>query len=110
MIRIHSLPMDCRCRRVLCCAVNNTNTTDILQSTAQRTSATIEPEFLSLALAEKMYSLKRGHLNALILKGRIKSVSLRERGTARGRRLIFHDSLRSFIFSHEVTTPGESDA
>jgi hypothetical protein len=69
----------------------------------------VEPEFLSLALAEKMYCLKRGQLNRLISDRRIKSVSLRERGKIRGRRLIFHDSLRAWIFAH-VETPGESEA
>lgn len=73
-------------------ATTTTNTTDI------RNLA--EPELLSLSDAYDRYRLKRGHLNSLIATGRIKSVSLRERGKIRGRRLIFHQSLRDFIFSH----------
>jgi len=68
-----------------------------------------EPEFLSLNDAFERYRIRRGHLNRLIADGKVKSVSLRERGKVRGRRLIFHDSLRAYIFSHEVT-PGKTDA
>jgi hypothetical protein len=89
--------------------VSTSTTNDSLQATAQRTPAIIEPEFLSLSDAFERYRLRRGHLNRLIADGKVKSVSLRERGKVRGRRLIFHDSLRAYVLGHEVT-PGESDA
>ena len=69
----------------------------------------IEPEFLRPADVYSRYRIKRGMLYRLIESGKVRSVCLRERGRARGARLVVHDSLRAYIFSHEVT-PGESDA
>lgn len=68
-----------------------------------------EPEFLRPADVYSRYRIKRGMLYRLIESGKVRSVCLRERGKVRGARLVVHDSLRAYIFSHEVT-PGESDA
>ena len=68
-----------------------------------------EPEFLRAADVFERYRIKRGMLYRLIESGKVRSVCLRERGKVRGARLIVHDSLRAYIFSHEVT-PGESEA
>jgi hypothetical protein len=84
----------------LCCVVNNTDTTD---------NRSIEPEFLRPADVYARYRIKRGMLYRLIESGKVRSVLLRERGKVRGARLVVHDSLRAYVFSHEVT-PGESDA
>lgn len=68
-----------------------------------------DPEFLRPADVYSRYRIKRGMLYRLIESGKIRSVCLRERGKVRGARLVVHDSLRTYIFSHEVT-PGASDA
>jgi len=57
-------------------------------------------EFLSITDCFDKYRLRRGHLNRLIASGAVKSVSLREKGKLRGRRLVFADSLRSWVMSH----------
>jgi hypothetical protein len=69
----------------------------------------IEPEFLRPADVYSRYRIKRGMLYRLIESGKVRSVCLRERGKVRGARLVVHDSLRAFIFSHEVT-PGGTEA
>jgi len=70
---------------------------------------TTEPEFLRPADVFERYRIKRGMLYWLIESGKVRSIVLRERGKRRGARLVVHDSLRAYIFSHEVT-PGSSDA
>lgn len=88
-----------------------------LKSTAVvRSTEILEPEFLRPADAYEKYRIKRGHLYRLMESGRVRSVSLRERGKLRGVRLVSHSSLRDYIFSHEVSgdeskaTPGASEA
>lgn len=63
-----------------------------------------EPEFLRPADVFERYRIKRGMLYRLIESGKVRSVHLRERGRVKGARLIVHDSLRTYIFSHEVTS------
>jgi len=70
---------------------------------------TVDPEFLRPGDVYDRYRIKRGQLYRLIESGKVRSVCLRERGKVRGARLVVHDSLRAYIFSHEVT-PGESEA
>ena len=62
-----------------------------------------EPEFLRPSDVFERYRIKRGMLYRLIESGKVRSVCLRERGKVRGARLVVHDSLRAYIFSHEVT-------
>lgn len=66
-------------------------------------SATADPEFLRPSDVFDRYRIKRGQLYRLIESGKVRSVCLRERGKLRGARLVVHDSLRAFIFAHEVT-------
>lgn len=68
-----------------------------------------EPEFLRAADVFERYRIKRGMLYRMIESGKVRSIVLRERGKARGARLVVHDSLRAYIFSHEVTS-GQSEA
>jgi hypothetical protein len=73
-----------------------------LKSTASvRSTEILEPEFLRPADAFDRYRIKRGHLYRLMESGRVRSVSLRERGKLRGLRLVVHSSLRDYVFSHE---------
>ena len=80
-----------------------------VNATAIPDNLTAEPEFLRPADVYSRYRIKRGMLYRLIESGKVRSVCLRERGKVRGARLVVHDSLRAYIFSHEVT-PGESEA
>ena len=61
----------------------------------------LEPEFLRVKGVELMFGSKRGKLYALINEGKIKSMTLRSRGTVRGIRLIDIPSIREFINSSE---------
>jgi hypothetical protein len=64
-------------------------------------SPRLEPEFLRVKGVELMFGIKRGKLYALINEGKIKSKTLRSRGTVRGIRLIDIQSVREFINSSE---------
>ena len=64
-------------------------------------SPRLEPEFLRVKDVELMFGIKRGKLYALINEGKIKSKTLRSRGTVRGIRLIDIQSVREFINSSE---------
>jgi hypothetical protein len=76
-------------------------------SPEQRTTAPIEagsvasldPEFLPITSACKFSGLGRTALYLEIRAGKIKSISLRKKGTARGRRLVSVSSLRSYLNS-----------
>ena len=61
----------------------------------------IQPEFLRVKGVERMFGIKRGKLYALMNEGKIKSKTLRSRGTVRGIRLIDIQSVREFIHSSE---------
>lgn len=74
-----------------------------LEAAASRLPSVLEPEFLRPADVHKRYGIKRGLLYRAMASGKVRSVVLRERGKVRGARLVFHDSLRSWILSHEVT-------
>ena len=55
------------------------------------------PEFVGYQEARMMFGLSRTHLYNLGKDGLVRSVSLRGRGTTRGRRLYSVDSIRAFI-------------
>ena len=55
------------------------------------------PEFAGHAKMRELFDLSRTHLYRLSSEGRIKSVSLRERGKTRGRRLYDVQSIRDYI-------------
>ena len=80
------------------------DTSNEKRAAASRQPSVIEPEFLRPADVFERYRLKRGMLNRLINSGKVRSVLLRDRGRVRGVRLVFHDSLRDWILSHEVTS------
>lgn len=80
-----------------------------LKETAVRTPAVLEPEFLRLSDCWNIYRLRRGQIYSLIRRGKIKSLSLRERGKQKGTRLISHESLRQFILSCEVVGSEATD-
>ena len=61
-----------------------------------RTMAT-RPEWVDAKGAEFYFGLKRSHLYQLKDAGKIRSVSLRERGKASGKRVFFYDSIRDFL-------------
>ena len=58
-----------------------------------------DPEFLDARGVEERFSIRRSLLYELHNGGHIKSVSLRRRGQARGKRLFAVDSLRAFLRS-----------
>lgn len=81
----------------------------MLQNAAQPTQRPFNPrdypEWLRVKEACEYSRLSKPKLYQLINAGRIKSVSLRERGQIRGTRLISSDSLRAFLESR--ATGGE---
>jgi|GEM_PF-1086380 len=60
----------------------------------------VKPEWVRPSQATKVFGIGRTKLYELIAEGKIKSVSLKKRGTARGTRLISYDSLVDFVESH----------
>jgi hypothetical protein len=65
-------------------------------------SGSVKPEFIRLPKQGKLCphsGLSRAYLYQLANDGRIKTLSLRERGKARGVRLIVYDSLMGYLRS-----------
>ena len=68
----------------------------------QQTAGELKPEFLPLPPPGRVCpisGLGRSYLYKLIAAGDVQSVSLRQRGKARGKRLIVADSLLGFLRS-----------
>ena len=66
----------------------------------QTQSGAVKPEWIRFPKAGHLCSfsgLTRSFLYALAAEGKIKTLSLRERGKARGVRLISYDSLMAYI-------------
>lgn len=63
------------------------------------------PEWIDAKLAKQIFSLGRTTLYELTSAGRIKTVSLRERGKLRGKRLFSYDSIKVLLESR--ATGGE---
>jgi hypothetical protein len=61
------------------------------------------PEFAGHAKMRELYDLSRSHLYRLASEGKIRSVSLRERGKARGRRLYDVQSVRDYFAANMET-------
>jgi hypothetical protein len=59
--------------------------------------ACLEPEFLTIPAACRFSGIGRTEIYLLIRDRHIKSISLRKKGAARGRRLISVQSLRSYL-------------
>jgi hypothetical protein len=62
--------------------------------------ANLDPEFAGHAKMRELFDLSRTHLYRLSTEGRIRSVSLRERGRTRGRRLYDVQSVRDYLTSN----------
>jgi hypothetical protein len=63
-------------------------------------SVAVVKEWITVREATTYSALSKPHLYQLMAAGKIKNVSLRERGKIKGKRLIFFDSLRNFLESH----------
>ena len=57
----------------------------------------LKPEWLRIPETLRVFGISRAKLYDLIAKGRIKSVSLRERGQTKGTRLINYESIQNFL-------------
>ena len=57
----------------------------------------VNPEWIRVKSAVRMFGIGQSRLYELIQAGTVKSVCLRERGKARGIRLISVDSMRSLM-------------
>ena len=57
------------------------------------------PEFIDSKGLRSMFGLSRPHAYRLLKAGLIKSVSLRQRGAIRGKRLWVVESVRNFLLS-----------
>lgn len=62
----------------------------------------VKPEWLRLPQAQELFGIGRSKLYELINEGKIKSVSLRNRGQKSGTRLISYDSLNDYINSQII--------
>ena len=60
-------------------------------------SSELKPEWLRMPEAVRIFGISRAKLYDLIAKGRIKSVSLRERGQTKGTRLLSYDALHDYL-------------
>jgi hypothetical protein len=84
-----------------------------IASPEQRTSAPIEsgsvasldPEFLTIPAACKFSGLGRTELYLQLRANKIRSISLRKPGRARGRRLVSVASMRKFLASFQEGAP-----
>jgi len=56
-----------------------------------------KPEWLRIPEAVRLFGISRAKFYDLISKGRIKSVSLRERGQTKGTRLLSYDSIHDYL-------------
>jgi hypothetical protein len=85
--------------------------------TPQKRNTTIEPvqcgdcshllpEFGRAADVQRLFGIKRGTLYNLLADGKVKGVLLRVRGQKSGVRLIYLDSVRSFIFKEMAEQAG----
>lgn len=89
---------------------HNTNNTNGQQtgasatvSTAQASAEQQNPEFLDAAGLQARFGIKRSLAYVLLADGAIKGVSLRRRGSLRGKRLFAVDSVRNFLRSQMET-------
>ena len=57
----------------------------------------VDPEFVDFVGLRQLFGIKRSLAYQLMANGEIKSVSLRRRGTVRGKRLFSVDSCRQFL-------------
>jgi len=64
------------------------------------------PEFVGAKSARILFGLSRTHLYQLADSGHIRSVVLRKKGAARGRRLFVCDSIREYL-SANIQPTGE---
>lgn len=67
-----------------------------------------EPEWIRIPQASAWCGMCRSSLYQLINEGKVRSVSMRERGTTRGTRLISFPSLKAFLESK--ATGGEAQS
>jgi hypothetical protein len=71
----------------------------VKMNAAPHTSKNQNPEWFSVSEAMTFTRFSKGLLYNLMNRGLIKSVSLRERGMVKGKRIISVDSLRNFLNS-----------
>jgi len=67
----------------------------------------LTPEFLDVDQMRAYFGLKQSLLYRLLAEGKIRGVSIRQRGKTRGRRLFDVDSVRQFLNS-QVDKEGEA--
>jgi NDP-sugar pyrophosphorylase family protein len=79
----------------------------------QLTSAPVEagqfvatPEFLDVDQVRTYFGLKQSLLYRLLAEGKIRAVSIRQRGKTRGRRLFDVASIRRFLNANVDVEPG----
>jgi hypothetical protein len=59
-----------------------------------------QAEFITSAQAKCVFGIVKSHLYALKDEGKIKSVCIRKRGAARGKRLWSCDSIRAYLLAN----------
>ncbi|MBK1831332.1 helix-turn-helix domain-containing protein [Verrucomicrobiaceae bacterium R5-34] len=74
---------------------------------SNKSPADLNPEFLRVSDAAKIYALSKAKLYSLMSEGKITYVSLRERGKVRGVRLIKADSIKHFMEARLVKADDE---
>jgi len=68
---------------------------------ASRPEQNPKPEWVDVAGVEKLFGLRRSFVYNLIAENRIASVSIRQRGKLRGKRMVSCDSVRALFFLAE---------
>lgn len=59
----------------------------------------VKPEWIRINQTTKIFGIGRTKIYELISEGKIKTASIRSRGTTRGTRLLSYDSVASYIES-----------
>jgi hypothetical protein len=62
--------------------------------------ANTSPEFVDAVNAQRLFGLSRSYLYQMVEARKIRSISIRKPGNAKGRRLFDAASIRNFINSH----------
>lgn len=68
------------------------------------------PEFVNTTNARKLFSIGKSHLYNLHSQGMIRSVVLRKRGAARGKRLWDVSSIRALLHANMENTASTAEA
>jgi Helix-turn-helix domain len=82
------------------------DTTNNLTNSPVEPGRFLTPEFLDVDQVRIYFGIKQSLLYRLLSEGKIRAVSIRQRGKTRGRRLFDVASIRAFLNSNVDVDPG----